>query len=481
MRASSGVVRLVTVGAVIAVIAVAAWLLFSGGGGGDYTVTARFQNAAQLVKGNLVQIGGTKAGSVKDIGVTSDGQAEIKLSIDETHAPLRRGTSATIRQASLSGIANRYVDLQLPPGDKDDTGEIEDGGEIGVDKTETAVELDQLFNTLDPPTRKALQDFFKGGAKQYAGKGGDQANRGYHYLNPALSTASRLFNELNRDTPLLERFIVDSETLVSALAERRDDLAGLIGNLNDTTRALGADKEALAEVIGRLPGFMRRSNTTFVNLRATLDDVDPLVTASKPVAKKLKPFLPELRVFARDARPTVRDLQLTIQRKGADNDLIELTNSFPALAEIATETKERSESPGNHPVGVGETRGAFPEMAQALKDSAPIIGFGRPYTPDLMGWFDDFSTTGYYDALGGYGRAQVVFNALNITGGSPPADLPFLDPIDRGEVFKRFAKIDQWKRCPGGAEMAARDGSNVFSEEEQKALDCKEEDRAPGP
>ena len=37
---------------------------------------------------------------------------------DDDYAPLRRGTRAIVRQASLSGVANRYVDLQLPPGDR---------------------------------------------------------------------------------------------------------------------------------------------------------------------------------------------------------------------------------------------------------------------------------------------------------------------------------------------------------------------------
>ena len=104
--------------------------------------------------------------------------------------------------------------------------------------------------------------------------------------------------------------------MVTALAERRDDLAALIGNLNATTRALGSQKEALAESIGRLPPFMRRANTTFVNLRSTLDEVDPLVEASKPVAKRLGPFLSQARAFAADAEPTVRDLSLTIRRRG---------------------------------------------------------------------------------------------------------------------------------------------------------------------
>jgi phospholipid/cholesterol/gamma-HCH transport system substrate-binding protein len=474
-----GVGRVAALVAVVLATVVVAILLFGRGGGG-YEVQAQFINAGQLVKGNLVQVGGTRAGSVKSIDVTRDGQAVVKFSVDDKYAPLKRGTKATIRQASLSGIANRYIDLELPGGDTDEQSKIPDGGVITAADTTTAVELDQLFNTLDKPTRDALKKFFKGASTQYAGVE-KKAQAGIHYLNPALSTSSRLFRELNSDTPLLERFILDSESLVTALAERRDDLAALIGNLNTTTRALGNEKAALAEAIQRFPDFMRRSNTTFVNLRSTLDDVDPLVEASKPVAKKLQPFLAQLRPFARDARPTVRDLQVTIRNKGADNDLIELTKSFPALDQIANETKDRSVSPGGHAVNVGRTRGAFAEMAQALKDTAPVIGFGRPYTTELLGWFDDFSTTGITDALGGIGRVQVNFNALNITGGSPPPDLPFIQPQDRGELFKRFAKIEQFKRCPGASEVPARDGSNVWSEAEQKALDCKEEDRATGP
>ncbi|MGH2848501.1 MAG: MlaD family protein, partial [Thermoleophilaceae bacterium] len=254
-------------------------LLFGGGGG--YTVKARFINAGQLVKGNPVQNGGVPIGSVTGIEIADNGEAEITLEIDESHAPLRRGTQARIRQTSLSGIANRYVDLSMPP---NGSREIPDGGTIDSDDTTTQVDLDELFNTLDPKTRKAIQRFLKGSAEMFAGRG-EQAREGFRYLNPALSTSSRLFNELTRDTPVLERFLVDSSKLVTAVAERRDDLAALIGNLNETTRALGNQKQALADSISELPPFMRRANTTFVNLRSALDDVDPLVDASEPVAR----------------------------------------------------------------------------------------------------------------------------------------------------------------------------------------------------
>jgi phospholipid/cholesterol/gamma-HCH transport system substrate-binding protein len=454
VRSLSAIGRVAAVGAVIAAIVLVGLILFGGTGVGGYKVYARFLNAGQLVKGNPVQVGGVPVGSVKGIEITDDGHAQIELSIDDDHAPLRRGTRAEIRQFSQSGLANRYVDLSLPP-DSDD--EIPDGGVIETDKTVTQVDLDELFNTLDPETRRSLQGFFKGSAAQWRDMA-DEANVGFEYLNPALSTSRRLFNELTKDTPTLQRFLVDSSEAVTALAERRDDLAALIGNLNDTTRALGSQKEALAESIGRLPPFMRRANTTFVNLRSTLDEVDPLVEASKPVAKRLGPFLSQARAFAADAEPTVRDLSLTIRRRGRANDLINLVNTFPPLNEIATVTKQRTYAPGGAHHSVGETRGAFQESVDALKGGTGEISFARPYTTDFLGWFDDFSTTGGgFDALGATARGMITMS---------------------GFLHKDSLAVKQYKRCPGSAEAPLKDGSNVLPAEERERLDCDEADRA---
>src|SRR5215210_6173306 len=322
--------RVLAAALVLLAVVVVAILLFRGDGG--YRVTAEFVNAGQLVKGNEVRAGGVTVGSVKDIDVTQDGRAKVTLGIsDDDYQPLRRGTRVLIKQGSLSGIANRYVDLQLGPDNGD---EIDDGGVIGTDQTATAVELDQIFDLFDERTRTGLQDFFKGSAAMLHGRG-KEIRGAVHYLNPAFSTGSRLFKELTRDDALLERFLVDSGTLVNALAERRDDLTGVVRNLNGTFGALGSQQDALAESVERLPPFMRRANTTFVNLRTALNDVDPLVDASKPVAKRLGPFLDQARLFAHDAEPTFRDLSRTIAHRGPRNDLIELINSFPPLAQVA--------------------------------------------------------------------------------------------------------------------------------------------------
>ena len=391
--------RRVLAGALIllAIVAVGV-LLFRADGG--YTVTAEFINAGQLVKGNEVRASGVRVGSVKSIDVSQDGHAEVEFGIDnDDYEPLRSGTQVMIKQSSLSGIANRYVDLKLGPANGK---EIDDGGEIGPDQTATAVEVDQVFDLFDERTRTGLQDFFKGSGEMLRGRG-KELREGVHYLNPALSTGARLFQELTKDEPLLERFLVDSATLVNTLAQRRDDLSGVVGNLNATFGALGRQQDALAESVVRLPPFMRRANTTFVNLRAALDDVDPFVDAAKPAVRRLGPFLDQARLFVRDGEPTIRDLSRTITRPGANNDLIELIKSFPPLAEVAMDRRR---------INGAERRGAFPETADALKRAAPTIAFSRPYTPDLVGWMDDFSTTGGYDALGGFSRAWINLSEI---------------------------------------------------------------------
>jgi phospholipid/cholesterol/gamma-HCH transport system substrate-binding protein len=202
---------------------------------------------------------------------------------------------------------------------------------------------------------------------------------------------------------------------------------------------------------------MRQANTTFVNLRSTLDDVDPLVDASKPVAKRLGPFLSQARAFAADAEPTVRDLSLTIRKRGPANDLVNLMRTFPPLADIATVTRERTVAPGGRRFAVGETRGAFQESVEALKGGTGEISFARPYTSDFLGWLDDFSTTGGgFDALGAYARGMVSFAPT---------------------LHKDSIAYKQYRRCPGSAEAPMKDGSNVLSAEERERLDCEESHR----
>jgi phospholipid/cholesterol/gamma-HCH transport system substrate-binding protein len=419
--------------------------------GGEKTTKyqARFQNAGQLVKDNDVQIGGRRIGRVTDIRLTDRNEALVDFEVQEGYAPLREGTRALIKATSLSGIANRYI--VLTPGNGE---ELDEGATLEQDETTSIVEIDQLFNTLDDDTRKALQQVIQGSATQFRDKG-DQANRATELFNPFLSSTRNLVNEVNRDQRTLERFIVDGAKAMTALSEKRDTLTELVSNSNEASQGIAAENDALADILSRLPSTMRRANSTFVNLRATLTDLDVLVAESKPATRRLAPFFRELRPLVRDARPTIRDLRLAITRPGADNDLLELMGKAPRLAQVAEPSLRNTTA--------------------ALRKSTPVFDFIRPYAPELTGWFRDFGqAAANYDANGHFGRIQPVFNTFQFTETPAGGTLMPQDPDSRLNGYE----TGNTRRCPGAASQPPPDGSAPFQDD---GLDCDPRQTPDGP
>ena len=153
-------------------VAIVAFLALSGGGGVNYYL--EMKEAGQLVKGDQVQVGGVPVGSVTGIALTSDFNARITIHVESSLAPLHEGTIAEIRVPSLTGVANRYVALAPAPNNRP---ALPAGATLPASDTREVVDLDQLFNTLNAPTRKGLQQLIQGSAEQYAGAGKDWARR----------------------------------------------------------------------------------------------------------------------------------------------------------------------------------------------------------------------------------------------------------------------------------------------------------------
>jgi phospholipid/cholesterol/gamma-HCH transport system substrate-binding protein len=428
------------IGRVVAVAAVAivivAVVVIVMGGGSNYQVHAIFQNASQIVSGDLVEVSGNSVGTVSNISLTPNGEANLTLNItDSTYQPLYKGTLATVRAVSLTGIANRYVDLRMPPAGAP---RIPDGGKIPAQSTTSAVDFDELFDTLNGPTRKALQNVIQGSALEYEGEG-KLANTAWQYLNPAIASSSMLFAELNRNTTQFTNFIVKTANLVTDISQRSTDLSGLVSHLSTTTQALAGQRTALGQSIQRLPGFMALADTTFVDLRSALDDLTPLVNATKPVAPKLQKLLVQLKPLARDAVPTVRDLSKIVNQPGANNDLTDLVKLAVPLAASTV-----------RPVNVnGKVRpGAFPQATTALNQTTPEVAVARPYAVDLTGWFEGYSHPGFYEATGIDNRVEVDINAFSLQTGT----LTLLNPLLRTLSNSGLLVSGQGDRCPGSME-----------------------------
>jgi hypothetical protein len=114
------------------------------------------------------------------------------------------------------------------------------------------------------------------------------------------------------------------------------------------------------------------------------------------------------------------------------------------------------------------------------------VAFFRAYTPELVGWFDDFGHSGYVDAISGIGRISTSLNAFTISG---PGGVPDLtDPLTPAE-FEAALDTGNNRRCPGGNEhpvtdIDPTDTSVPFTDggalDDGRAGDCDPSQVSPG-
>jgi phospholipid/cholesterol/gamma-HCH transport system substrate-binding protein len=441
VRGGGGFARLAAIGALVLVaIAILVLLLSSGGDSNRYRLL--FETGGQLVKGNQVLIGGSPVGSVDDVKLTDNGQAQVDISVNR---PLHQGTTAIIRATSLSGIANRYISIQPGP---DNSPELGNDAIIAETDTTSPVDLDQLFNTFRGPERQALRNVIQGSATVYAGKG-PQANQTYKYLSPSLVATDRLLQELDRDEGTLTNFIVNGASVVSSLAERRADLSALTQNANEALGAVANQNRSFDQALVALPGTLRQANTTFHNLRPALDDLNVLVNASKPATKNLPTFLRNLKPVTTRSVPVFKDLSRAVNLKGKSNDLADATGDLSALENRAAE--------------------AIPITVKAMQDSQPNLQFLRPYIPDLTAAIAHLNqVAGYYDADAHYLRVAPVglgvFSPQPATCKTAPGSTCTFAPQDASTVYSDYpagTNFSLFKRCPGGSASPIA-GSNPF-------------------
>jgi phospholipid/cholesterol/gamma-HCH transport system substrate-binding protein len=427
-----GFARGLSLAALVGAVALLAVVIL--GSGSSYRVDVLFDDAGQLVKGGRVVVGGVTVGTVERIALDDRNRARVTLALDDDAlTPLHAGTMAAIDSPSLSTAAGRQVSLRPGPNNAPELG---DGATIGTDRTHGTVELDALFNTLDYRTRSDLQDIIRGSAVQF-GDDSAVANRGLHYLNPAVSQTQLLAGELLRDQQAFSDFIVKSAAVVSSIAPRSDDLRAGITGAAQVTERLAREDETIGALLERAPGVVRQATGTLRDVDRALDDARPVLRAARPVAPRLTAVLTALRPVARDARPALAATAALLP------DVTTVLRGLPALSRTGVQ--------------------AFGDASSALRGTQPIVSALRPYTPDVVsGLFDGFggNVANYYDANGRY--AHIAFSLppdFLVQGASAlgsPLEALLSQGLGRGFVneFPDF--------CPGGSTKPPPDGSAPF-------------------
>lgn len=423
-QAASRILALVCL--VLAIVVVAAILL--GGGEGSYRIAARFVDAGQLVRGDLVEVGGRRVGTVSELRLTDDGLADVMLSIDDDAIkPLHEGTVAAIRTVGLASVTNRVVELS--PGPRD-AAEIPDGGVLPPSRTRGVVDLDMLLDAADPEVREDLRTVVREAAAAVADPAAGQVNAGLEYLHPALSQTAALGGEIVRDQEALERLVRTGAAASGALASREEDLGAGLESAAAALRQVASERDALGDLIDRAPATLRQADATLGRLARTLPVVDPVLRDLRPAVAPLGRVLRQVVPIARDAEPAIAQIRALLPQAEA------VLRQVPAL--------DRAASP------------ALASTTSALRDLLPLVAGLRAYAPDFIGGLFN----GFGGAAGGYYDANGHFIRISLQGA--PSSLPGLLPTPDFSLPSNGYRTGLTARCPGAAEEPVPDGSNPW-------------------
>ena len=202
------------------------WLAFGGNiplKPKGYRFTASFSEATQLAKEADVRISGVPVGKVKTIEPDKKtGRSNVVIQLDSRYAPLRSDSKAILRQKTLLG--ETYVELTSgTPKAK----AVPEGGRLRTSQVSPTVELDEIYRSFDPQTRRAFQVWMQTQAQAINGRGRD-INDALGNLGPFAEDASTAVDILNRQEGAVRRLISNTGVVFGALTERGDQLRGLL-------------------------------------------------------------------------------------------------------------------------------------------------------------------------------------------------------------------------------------------------------------
>jgi phospholipid/cholesterol/gamma-HCH transport system substrate-binding protein len=218
---------------------------------GDLTLYATFDDVQDLTRGHFVEVANVVVGSVGDIELDGH-RARVRLDVDSDRE-LPVGTSAVVRRTSLLG--EHFVDLMLPPGfvpGEEPT--LRDGAEIT--ETDSQVEIETLADyaggivtALDPQAVAATLD------------AGDRAlaSRGAR-LNDVIGQTAEVVGTLRGQQEHLTATVDAIAAASDQFASRADELAGLVGSLDDATRTVAANRDRAVATAQQLVDLARTTS-----------------------------------------------------------------------------------------------------------------------------------------------------------------------------------------------------------------------------
>ncbi len=372
-----------------------------------YRFQVAFPNAFDLADQADVRIAGVSVGKVvAKVRDARDNRTLVTIQLDNQYAPIRRDTSAILREKTLLG--ETYV--QLTPGSPRSP-PLPDGGRLANAQVVPAVQLDQIFNTFDPTTRAAFRQWQQEIAKAVTGN--DQnLNDTLGNLPPFAINFTQLIQVLDVEHNAVVSLVQNGGTTFAALNRDPAALRTLITAGDTTFGTLARNNTALADIFQIFPTFLTQQRLTMADLQTFSRNADPVIRELIPSAQKLKPTLQAVNQLS----PYLRTLFVKL------GPLVTVSQTgLPATERVLK---------GLGPNTMLDQLGPFLEQLNPILD---WIGGHQQLTSDFItnggGGFFARTTT-----FGGNGTGHYL-RQFGPTGPETLSLAPNRDPDNRGNVY----------------------------------------------
>ncbi len=358
-----------------------------------YQVRILFPDASNVVEGAPVQVRGAPSGTVSDMYV-KDGKAVVVATLKSFYAPLHTGTTAYIAYRAILG--ERLVELS--PGPKSNP-VIPSGSFIAG---QNRVGLDQILNSLNPTVRAKLVKLVPQLDALMSGREG-QVRATLATAAPTVSALGAVLSGIGADSVTLRQLVTDVNALVTRAVGKQQAIDQTISGLTSALQSVAAHQSQLGSAVGELPATVSQAASTLGQVPTAAAKVDPLLV-------QLQPSVAQLPTVAGELRPVLQGLVPVTA------ELMPVLSGLQQVLQVA-------------PPLLSGAQAVAPGLAQAVGALEPALSFLRPYTPELVGWLENWGNAAAgYDSNGNYARIWV--NAGPGNANVLPATVPPVNVVD---------------------------------------------------
>jgi phospholipid/cholesterol/gamma-HCH transport system substrate-binding protein len=232
----------------------------------EYRLVVPLDSADGLYPGSDVLIAGAKAGSVRDIGIDGT-QTLVTIAVDDAYAPLHADARVTVRPKSLLG--EKYV--ALDPGTSD---ALPSGSRLPQAQVARSVELQDVVNSLDQPTREKLRTLIVALGGGLAGRGLD-TNQTINYGRQDLDHLAAMTDTLAARDQDLQKVILGLDQVTAELArsDRRQQLGELIKNSEALLHSLSLQDAQIKATLQSANAALGRTDTALSGTGSQLNSI----------------------------------------------------------------------------------------------------------------------------------------------------------------------------------------------------------------